>query len=293
MILSCILGIILTSQPFNSPDHLVITKNGIHVTTIKQEDFSYLYTDLPIIDSKKYNQFLDNLDKQFSIKPENAIINSNGEIVAEKIGLQIHRQAFTEQLYAYFFSHQSGKLEIPMLSVYPKVDSELLSDIRSMRIGRYVTSFNPGNKTRSNNIDLATKAINNYVIFPGETFSFNKVVGKRTASKGYLKAPVIIRGEFSEDIGGGICQVSSTLFNAVDSAGLKILQRFSHTRKVPYIPPGRDATVSWYGPDFVFKNTYKEPVLIRAKTLGHLLVINLYSSELIEYQPKKVPNVIY
>ncbi|TWD92341.1 VanW like protein [Neobacillus bataviensis] len=293
MILSCILGIILTSQPINSPDHLVITKNGIHVTTIKQEDFSYPYTDLPIIDSKKYNQFLDNLDKQFSIKPENAIINSNGEIVAEKIGLQIHRQAFTEQLYAYFFSHQSGKLEIPMLSVYPKVDSELLSDIRSMRIGRYVTSFNPGNKTRSNNIDLATKAINNYVIFPGETFSFNKVVGKRTASKGYLKAPVIIRGEFSEDIGGGICQVSSTLFNAVDSAGLKILQRFSHTRKVPYIPPGRDATVSWYGPDFVFKNTYKEPVLIRAKTLGHILVINLYSSELLEYQPKKVPNVLY
>jgi vancomycin resistance protein YoaR len=293
MIFSCILGIILTSQPITYSDHLVITKNGIHVTTIKQEDFSYPYTDLPMIDARKYNQFLDNLDKHFSIQPENATINSNGEIVAEKIGSQIHRQAFTEHLYAYFFSHQSGKLEIPMLSVYPKVDSELLADIRSMRIGRYVTSFNPGNKTRSNNIDLATKAINNYVIFPGETFSFNKVVGKRTASKGYLKAPVIIRGEFSEDIGGGICQVSSTLFNAVDSAGLKIVQRFTHTRKVPYIPTGRDATVSWYGPDFVFKNTYKEPVLIRAKTLGHLLIINLYSSELIEYKPRKIPNASY
>ena len=293
MILSCILGIILTSQPITSPDHLIITKNGIHVTTIKQEDFSYPYTDLPIIDGKKYSQFLDNLDKHFSIKPENAFIDLNGEIVAEKMGSQIHRQVFTEQLYAYFFSRRSGKLEIPMLAVYPKVDSELLADIRSMRIGRYVTSFNPGNKTRTNNIDLAAKAINNYVIFPGETFSFNKVVGKRTASKGYLKAPVIIRGEFSEDIGGGICQVSSTLFNAVDSAGLKIVQRFSHTRKVPYIPPGRDATVSWYGPDFVFKNTYKEPILIRAKTLGHLLIINLYSSDSIEYQPKKIPYIPY
>jgi len=294
MIISCILGIILTAQqPITPADHLVITKNGIHVTTIKQEDFSYPYTDLPIIDAKKYNQFLDNLDKHFSIKSENATINSYGEIVGEKIGAQIHRQAFTEQLYAYLFSHQSRKLEIPMLPVYPKVDSELLADISSMRIGRYITSFNQGNKTRTNNIDLATKAINNYVIFPGETFSFNKVVGKRTASKGYLKAPVIVRGEFSEDIGGGICQVSSTLFNAVDSAGLKIIQRFSHTRKVPYIPPGRDATVSWYGPDFVFKNTYKEPVLIRAKTLGHLLIINLYSSELIEYTPRKVPNSRY
>ncbi|MBM7655017.1 VanW family protein [Neobacillus cucumis] len=293
MILSCILGIILTSQPNNFTDYLVITKNRIHVTTIKQEDFSYPYSELPIIDTKKFNQFLDNLDKHFSSTPENASIGSNGEIVAEKIGSRIHRQSFTEQLYAYFFSHRSNTLEIPMLPVYPKVDSELLSDIRNMRIGRYVTVFNPTNKTRTNNIDLATKAINNYVIFPGETFSFNKVVGKRTASKGYLKAPVIIRGEFSEDIGGGICQVSSTLFNAVDNAGLKIVQRFSHTRKVPYIPPGRDATVSWYGPDFVFKNIYKEPILIRAKTLGHLLVINLYSSETIEYKPKKVPIAPY
>ena len=87
-------------------------------------------------------------------------------------------------------------MEIPILKVYPKVDSELLSDIRSMRIGRYVTSFNPQNKKRSNNIQLATKAINNHVVFPGETFSFNKVVGKRTVAKGYLRAPVIVKGEF-------------------------------------------------------------------------------------------------
>jgi len=152
-----------------------------------------------------------------------------------------------------------------------------------------VTSFNNSNKKRTNNIKLAVAAINNYVIFPGETFSFNRVVGKRTAAKGYLKAKVIVRGEYAEDIGGGICQVSSTLFNAVDNAGLKIVQRFSHSRKVPYIPPGRDATVSWYGPDFVFKNKYNQPVLIQAKTLGNLLIIKLYSSDVVEYDPKQVP----
>jgi vancomycin resistance protein YoaR len=176
-----------------------------------------------------------------------------------------------------------------MYSVYPKVDSELLSDIRSIRIGRYITSFNPSNKKRSTNIKLAVAAINNHVVFPGETFSFNKVVGKRTSQKGYEKAKVIVRGEYAEDIGGGICQVSSTLFNAVDSAGLKIVQRFSHSRHVPYIPPGRDATVSWYGPDFEFKNIYNQPILIQARTLGNLLVIKLYSSEVIEYKPKEVP----
>lgn len=293
MILPWIFGVILAAQQLNSSENLIITKNGESVSHLNRMDFSLPYTDLPIIDSQKYNQFLNHLDKQYSVEAENAIIDQSGNIKTEQVGYQIHRQAFTEQFYAYFFSHKQAKLEIPMQTVYPKVDSELLEDIRSMRIGRYVTSFNSQNKKRSTNIQLAAKAINNYVIFPGEGFSFNKVVGKRTAAKGYLRAPVIVRGEFSEDIGGGICQVSSTLFNAVDNAGLKIIQRFSHSRAVPYIPPGRDATVSWYGPDFEFKNTYNQPVLIRARTMGNLLIIKLYSSESIQYIPRKIPEASY
>ncbi|WHY75556.1 VanW family protein [Neobacillus sp. WH10] len=293
MILPWIFGVVLAAQQINSPDSLIITKDGQDVTYINRMDFSFPYNELPIIDSKKYHLYLDKIDKQYSLEPENASIDQSGNIQSERVGYRIHRHAFTEQFYAYFFSERQGKLEIPMLPVYPKVDSELLEDIHSIRIGRYVTSFNSHNKKRSTNIQLATKAINNYVIFPGETFSFNKIVGKRTAAKGYLRAPVIVRGEFAEDIGGGICQVSSTLFNAVDNAGLKIIQRFSHSRKVPYIPPGRDATVSWYGPDFEFKNLYNQPVLIRARTLGNLLIITLYSSDTIEYIPRKIPPAPY
>ncbi|WP_066061860.1 VanW family protein [Neobacillus soli] len=291
MILSFVFGLLLmTTQQVNTQDHLEITKDGHTVTNINRLDFSFPYTDLPIIDSNKYNQFLDKLDKQFSVEPKNASFDQHGQIIAEQAGYRIHRQSFTEQYYAYYFSQQQSKLEIPMLSVYPKVDSELLGAIRSIRIGRYVTTFNSHNKKRSTNIQLAAEAINNYVVFPGEGFSFNKVVGKRTTAKGYLRAPVIVKGEFSEDIGGGICQVSSTLYNAVDNAGLKIVQRFSHSRKVPYIPPGRDATVSWYGPDFEFKNMYNQPVLIQAKTLGNLLIIKVYSSDSIEYIPRKIPS---
>jgi len=295
MILSLLMGFFLLTQPVTAvPDRLTITKDGHTVTTINRDDFTISQTGLPLLNSKKYYEFLDNLDKQFSFAPENAHLDQNGGIIPEKAGSQIHRQTFTEQFYAYIFSTRQTKvMELPFLTVYPKVDSELLSDIRSMRIGRYVTSFNPSNKKRSTNIELATKAINNQVVFPGETFSFNRVVGKRTAAKGYLRAKVIVRGEFSEDIGGGICQVSSTLYNAVDNAGIKIVERFSHSRKVPYIPPGRDATVSWYGPDFEFKNTYNQPVLIRARTLGHLLIISVYSSENINYIPKKVPTPPY
>ncbi|MEO2075545.1 MAG: VanW family protein [Bacillus sp. (in: firmicutes)] len=293
MILSWILGVFLVAQQGNPPDQLGITKDGHQVTTINRMDFSNPYIDLPIIDSIKYNQFLDQMDKQFSTQPKDAYINKHGSIISEQVGLQINRQAFTEQFYSYYFSRRQSTLEIPFKPIYARVDSELLGEIRSLRIGRYVTTFNPGNKTRTTNIKLAVDSINNTVVFPGETFSFNKVVGKRTVAKGYLRAPVIIRGEYSEDIGGGICQVSSTLFNAVDNAGLKIVQRFSHSRKVPYIPPGRDATVSWYGPDFEFKNLYNQPILIQARTLGHLLVIKLYSSENIQYIPRKVPQPPY
>lgn len=289
MFLPLILGFFLIIPQGIASDSLTITKDGQIVAKINRTDFSLQQTGFPFINIIKYNQFLDKLDKQFSIAPENASLDQNGVIIPERTGSRIHRQLFTEQFYTYFFSSRKAKMEIPILTVYPKVDSELLGDIRSKRIGRYVTSFNPHNKKRSNNIQLATKAINNYVVFPGERFSFNKVVGKRTAAKGYLRAPVIVKGEYSEDIGGGICQVSSTLYNAVDQAGIKIVERFSHSRRVPYIPPGRDATVSWYGPDFKFTNNYNQPVLIRARTLGHLLIINIYSSENINSIPKNVP----
>jgi vancomycin resistance protein YoaR len=266
-----------------------LTREGKPFSIINRDEYSVGDPRYFILDTEKYDQLVGELEKQFSVPPKNAKLDQHGNIIPEQLGLSINRHTFTQKFYTFFFEHRISTLEIPMYSVYPKVDSELLSDIRSIRIGRYITSFNPSNKKRSTNIRLAVAAINNHVVFPGETFSFNKVVGKRTSQKGYEKAKVIVRGEYAEDIGGGICQVSSTLFNAVDSAGLKIVQRFSHSRHVPYIPPGRDATVSWYGPDFEFKNIYNQPILIQARTFGNLLVIKLYSSEVIEYQPKEVP----
>ncbi|OIK09811.1 hypothetical protein BIV60_22865 [Bacillus sp. MUM 116] len=291
--LSWLFGLMVFTGQMLPQDTLSITKDGRTISVVRRTEFSNQYPGLPFIAEKKYNSFLDHLNQQLTVAPENAKLDNYENIVSEKVGYQVHRKAFTEQFYAFYFGNSSATLEIPMLPVYPRVDSELLAELKSKRIGRYVTSFNSGNKTRTNNIKLAVNAINNYVIFPGEKFSFNRVVGKRTAEKGYLRAPVIVRGEYAEDIGGGICQVSSTLFNAVDNAGLQIVQRFSHSKEVPYIPKGRDATVSWYGPDFEFKNKYNQPVLIRARTMGNLLIIKLYSSEVINYLPKKVPGAPY
>lgn len=286
-----LLGLLLFTQEVNMPDNFLITRDEQPFAIVNRTDFSLPLPALPLMDSKKFNEFLDQLDKNVSKQPKNATIDKHGNILPEQVGYRLYRQIFTEKFYSYYFENGPSKLEIPLLTIYPKVDSELLGNIRSKLIGKYVTSFNSNNKKRTNNINLAAAAINNYVLFPGEKFSFNQVVGKRTAGKGYLPAPVIIRGEFSEDIGGGICQVSTTLFNAVDNAGLQIIQRFSHSRKVPYIPPGRDATVSWYGPDFVFKNKYNQPILIQAKTLGNKLIVKVYSSDVINDSPRKVPTL--
>ncbi|XJZ28965.1 VanW family protein [Bacillota bacterium Lsc_1132] len=293
MNISLLFGFLLFIQQVGVPDQVIIIHNGKMVSSMDRSEFFVPFTNLPIMDIQKFEAYLTKLDQLVYKEPINAAIDFKGNIIPEQLGSRLYRQAFTEKVFAFYFRDGPSQIEIPVLPIYPKVDSELLGHIRSKRIGRYITSFNAHNKTRTKNIHLAAKAINNVVVFPGETFSFNKIVGKRTAAKGYLRAPVIIRGEFSEDIGGGICQVSSTLFNAVDNAGLKIVQRFSHSRKVPYIPPGRDATVSWYGPDFVFKNTYNQPVLIQAKTLGNYLVIKLFSSDVVEYQPKKIPTLSF
>ncbi|MBK5446161.1 VanW family protein [Peribacillus sp. TH24] len=247
------------------------------------------FLDVPMMDVDKYNQLIEKIDRHVYQEPVNATIDKNGNILPGRVGYKLYHQAFKEQFFSFLYGRREQKVEVPLLAIHPKVDNELLAQIRVNKIGEYRTYFNVNNKNRYNNISLATDAINNYVVFPEETFSFNQAVGKRTVNKGYLPARVIVKGEFSEGVGGGICQVSSTLYNAIDNAGLQIIRRYSHTRHVPYVPPGRDATVSWYGPDFRFKNKYNQPILIRATTQEGTVSISVYSSDMINNETRKVP----
>ncbi|MFJ7830654.1 VanW family protein [Peribacillus sp. NPDC046944] len=282
-------GLLLFAQPVELSDSLTVTQQGQPIASVNRENFTLPLPGTPMIDDEKFGTFIDKLDQRIYRAPIDARINSQGKIVPGQVGYKLYRQALKEQFYAYFFGKGSSKIEVPKMDVYPKVDSELLANIRIQKIGQYVTYFNSNNKSRSQNISLAAKAIDNHVVFPNETFSFNQVVGKRSKGKGYMSAPIIVRGELSEGVGGGICQVSSTLYNAVDRAGLRIVERYSHSRHVPYVPSGRDATVSWYGPDFRFQNKYNQPVLIRAKRYGGSMIVTLYSSDVINNEQKEVP----
>ncbi len=279
-------GMIMITQPMERPDSLTITQQEDTIAVIDREEFTIHITDTPLLDIDKYKRLLDKLDREIHLDPINAKIGDWGEIEPGKPGYRLDRKRFHVQFYQYFIGRGASKIEVPRMEIYPEVDSELLANIRVKQIGQYVTYFNSRNENRTQNIMLAAEAIDNHVIFPGEVFSFNEVVGKRSEEKGYMPAPIIIRGELSEGVGGGICQVSTTLFNAVEQAGLKIVERYSHSKKVPYVPPGRDATVDWYGADFRFQNRYNQPILIRAKRYGGSMIVKLYSSEVINYEPK-------
>ncbi|WP_121614879.1 VanW family protein [Virgibacillus halodenitrificans] len=255
----------------------------VNIEKAEVDQYGLALFDPLFINQQKLEQLMDNLDKQLCKEPQNATISDNDKIIDGKPGLAIDREKFQINFRERFYNSGDEKLKVPMRKVYPRVDRSLLEEIRGKELGNYVTYYKENNKERSHNISLAATAINNYVLFPGETFSFNQVVGKRTKEKGYKRAPVIVKGELAEDIGGGICQVSSTLFNAVNLKGIQIVERYTHSREVPYVPPGKDATVSWWGPDFVFKNMYNQPILIRAFSKNGKMNIRIYSSESATY----------
>jgi len=281
---------LVPASPAMVPKNIAITRQGQIVANMALSD--YLLPVFPLKREEQFERMVDELARKLYKPPQNAYIGPQGEIVDEQIGWRLDRNRFVDQLNLILYSGVApSSMEAPLVAVYARVDGELLSTLRDKRIGSYTTYYNAGNRKRAHNITLAANSINNVVIFPDEMFSFNRTLGPRTSARGYKPAPVIVQGELSEGVGGGICQVSSTLFNAADRAGLDIVERYSHSRKVPYVLPGRDATVSWGGPDFVFRNPYNQPVLIRAHAANGRVYVSIYSTEALEHAPRQVPDV--
>ncbi len=130
-------------------------------------------------------------------------------------------------------------------------------------------------KGRITNIKLAIKKLNGCVIPSGETFSFNDTVGPRTMKRGFKKAVIFVDGEKVQELGGGICQVSSTIYNAVLDAGLEVVERHPHQLEVNYVPPDRDATVFYGRLDFKFRNNIEKDLRMEAKYTGKSVIIRL------------------
>lgn len=155
----------------------------------------------------------------------------------------------------------ASTIEVPIVVAEKRVPDEALQKITDV-MGAFSTKFPASNRPRSANIKLATGIIDGLVLMPGERFSFNEVVGPRTSQRGFRMAGVFVNGRLDEGIGGGICQVSTTLYNSALLSDLKIIERRNHSLAVPYVQVGRDAAVSYGAIDLVLENSHPFPVAL-------------------------------
>ena len=173
-----------------------------------------------------------------------------------------------------------AELTAVMNTVEPEFSEETAKE-KYKTIASFTTKTTSNSK-RNTNVKLSAEAINGTILQPGQEFSFNDTVGQRTEAKGYKGAAAYNNGEVVEEIGGGVCQTSSTLYNAVVKAGLKTTKRQSHTYEPSYVTPGTDATVSWNGPDYKFVNNSSAAIGIRARYSDQTVTVSIYGVPVLE-----------
>ncbi len=172
---------------------------------------------------------------------------------------------------------QKEEYIIPLKITIPEITlNDLGKEAFPQILGTFSTTYNTSNQNRITNLKLASEKIDGTIILPGETFSYNKVVGERTIAKGYKEAAVYAGGKVVDGIGGGICQLSSTLYNSVLYANLEITSRSNHRFLTSYVTAGRDATVSWGTIDFCFKNTRSYPIKITSEVKNGVVTTSIY-----------------
>ncbi|MBI1333228.1 MAG: VanW family protein [Armatimonadetes bacterium] len=150
---------------------------------------------------------------------------------------------------------------VPIKQETKKIPDDALDQITEV-VSEFSTNFSADNRPRANNIKLASSKLNGVILLPGEKVGFNETVGKRTIEGGYKEAGVYINGRHDTGVGGGICQVSTTLYNASLFANLKIVERTNHSLPVPYVPLGRDATVNYGAQNLVIQNSMDTPIVV-------------------------------
>ena len=168
---------------------------------------------------------------------------------------------------------------IPASIQRPAVTAEELKGVLFRDVLGTCKTHVSGTAARISNVKLSASTINGYVLNCGEVFSYNGTVGQRTAARGYQAAPAYVKGETVDEIGGGICQTSSTLYLACLRSNLEIVQRYAHRYAPSYITWGLDATVSWGGPDYQFANDTNYPIKIVTSYSGGYLTVSVYGTK--------------
>jgi vancomycin resistance protein YoaR len=235
------------------------------------------------VDEKRLINTVQEMAQMIDVEPKNAgiIIKDNHEtaIVPGENGLKVRIEDSVAALREVLQSEEKSRCDLMIQVEKPQITDQ---DVASWEINGVVASFetffDPAKKDRSENIKMAASALDHVLVMPQEIFSFNKVVGPRTSEAGYKESLVIENNQFTPGIGGGVCQVSTTLYNAILLANLPIVERHPHSLPITYVSPGLDATVSYNWADLSFLNDRQKPVLLHSEYRPGKLKIMIFGT---------------
>ena len=245
-------------------------KNGISNLTLKNRTLDIATVSkqpYEINIEKIYNEiYKENVDAYYTQNPFAVYPSENGLDFA--ISLDEAKEMLLEENSEYI---------IPLQILYPSVTTNMIgTEAFPDMLSTYSTRYSTRDRDRTTNLQLAASKINGTVLMPGETFSYNQVVGERTIAAGYKEAPIYVEGEVVDGLGGGICQITSTLYNAVLYANLEIVERSNHQFVPSYVIASRDATVVYGSIDFKFKNNRDYPIKLVCSVSGGIAKFDIY-----------------
>lgn len=224
-------------------------------------------------------EIVNNIVKDINSDPKDAKISySKGKfIVTDHVeGLRVESQKLQDLIVESL--NKSSSIEIPVKKILPKKTSEILEHVK-YKIAGYSTAYSTAKVNRTYNIKRASSSMNGQLLMPGEIVSFNGVVGSRNSKNGYRQAKILKNGEYVLGMGGGVCQVSTTLYNAALLSDLEIIQRKNHSLPSSYVALGRDATVVYNVYDLKFRNNKKYPVYIMMYNKGNRVYASIYGDK--------------
>lgn len=239
-------------------------------------DMTFTYDEEPI------KNLVSQIEKDVHVDKRNATLTKNGSqfiVTNEIIGKNLNVQALLDDINSKVSTTEEGNVEstAEILDDVPSRTKAALSKVNTI-IGSATTTFGTGDVSRVTNIRIGAQTLNGIVLMPGEQFSFNTTIGDTTPDKGYQQGGVYIGDKLEMGYGGGICQVSSTLHNAVLKSGIIPDQRTNHSMPVGYIPAGMDATIAYGYIDYVFSNPYSYPIYLEGYTYNGKVTFNIYSN---------------
>ena len=304
-------GLVVQASHYIEGNQLIITR-GQSGVIVKKEDLKN--NILKSISDRESHEITDSTPKQtVQIKVDNVepdpidaskisseiycepqdayYIPEPFQIFPEKEGVQF--AISIEEAQALIDSEDKEEYIIPLiLTPAEKTIDDIGTEAFPYLISEFSTKYDASNINRSGNLKIAADKINGRVLMPGEEFSFNEVVGKRTIEEGYRNAKIYENGQVVDGLAGGICQISSTLYNAVLLANLEVTERRNHSFTSTYVPAGRDATVVYGRSDLKFKNTRSYPIKLEANVANGIAKFKIHGiKEEVEYEIKILPVV--